>query len=106
MAKRKSHKCPTCKTVYECTADECDQHYYLQCTPCENKEYDEITNIIKNTDSRILNGLFKVFLEKIVDKTRSVGVFCVEDEHENEFTHGVFIKDDIPKIIKEMIKER
>ena len=35
-----NHKCPDCKTVYPCTADECPEHYWLQCTPCENKQYD------------------------------------------------------------------
>lgn len=38
----KHHKCSTCKIIYECTADECDEPYYLQCTPCEIKEYDAI----------------------------------------------------------------
>lgn len=36
----KSHKCTTCKQKYPCTADECDEPYHLQCTPCEIKQYE------------------------------------------------------------------
>lgn len=32
-----NHRCPNCKTIYSCTADECLEHYWLQCTPCEIK---------------------------------------------------------------------
>lgn len=31
----KKHRCTTCKMKYDCTADECDEPYSLQCTPCE-----------------------------------------------------------------------
>ncbi len=34
-----NHRCPDCKTIYACCADECDEHYWLQCTPCEHIEY-------------------------------------------------------------------
>ena len=48
----KNHRCTDCKTIYECCADECCEPYWLQCTPCEIKEWDsthtpEQTKLIK-----------------------------------------------------------
>lgn len=34
-----NHKCKQCDTVYPCCADECDEHYWLICTPCETKNH-------------------------------------------------------------------
>ncbi len=41
---RKNHLCNDCGTLYDCTADECDESFELQCTPCEIKEY-EVKNL-------------------------------------------------------------
>ena len=55
---RTKHKCPDCKIKYDCTADECDEPYLLQCTPCEIKEWDskhtpaETKKIIEEHDKK------------------------------------------------------
>ncbi len=45
-----NHRCPDCKTIYACCADKCDEHYWLQCTPCEHIEYEfKLSNTKINT---------------------------------------------------------
>ncbi len=53
-----NHRCPDCKLVYLCTADECDEHYQLQCTPCEHMEYD-ITRLTQVQAQYLLNKIRK-----------------------------------------------
>jgi len=60
-----------------------------------------IDDILTNTDNTVLFNLFAEFLERIVDKTESVGVFSVDDEYKpNEsLVWRVFTKPDIRSVI-------
>ena len=86
-----NHRCPVCKDVYPCTADECDSHYWLICTPCEHAAYDLDVNTTeirklriviarKQSDTRVLENRLDELIrvknekdsEKILRRSRKI----------------------------------
>jgi len=52
--------------------------------------------ILKNTTNKELFSLFKEFQNKLVEKNKDAGIFCVDEDE------PIFLDKDIRQIIKEM----
>ena len=61
-----NHKCKQCDVVYACCADECDEHYWLLCTPCEMKNY--------NSEHGIIDHKLRIAPEYVLED--ETGIFC------------------------------